>query len=117
MTKGKTAEGGDTGADAGAQDIPVGDESPRYTDAMGNALDPATIEAAAAVAVDVDQAPPQAKRGQRIIRYLGATDLVEYEGGIQFRPGAAVAVPSELAEELLTSPRERFEEVTELNGD
>lgn len=94
------------GEDAAADDQPA---DSKYQDAMGNPLDPATVEAA----IQEEPIPevPAPRTGTVRLRYLGRTDLIEV-GGHQFRPGATADVPIEVAEELLTHPSESFEEVS-----
>ena len=52
--------------------------------------------------------------GNLLIRYEGAADRFEAgPDGIVFRPGEAVEVPTEVAEDLLTMPGETFVEVVD----
>ena len=51
-------------------------------------------------------------RGSKALIYRGRADLYEH-GDYQFRPGQPVVVPSDVAEDLLTTPFVKFEEVEE----
>jgi hypothetical protein len=53
------------------------------------------------------QAPPTPPEGHVSVTYHGVADLIEL-GAYKFRPGQPVYVPSDLVEELLTWPNERF---------
>lgn len=53
---------------------------------------------------------PEVPEGHELVRYTGSADLFAH-GAYQFRGGQPVAVPSEIAEELLTYPHEPFERV------
>ena len=56
------------------------------------------------------ETPLEVPEGHVALVYLGSADLVEH-GEYRFRPGQPVVVPSETAEEILTTPFERFERV------
>ena len=56
------------------------------------------------------ETPLEVPEGHVALVYLGSADLVEH-GEYRFRPGQPVIVPSETAEEILTTPFERFERV------
>lgn len=104
----KDAPDGKAAADKDAQDVGgEAQDGPHHEDAMGN---PIKIEQTAPAAGAAPLAAvPKVRRGERVLVYRGLTDLVEL-GGYQFRPGIPVAVTEEIAEELLTHPRENFEE-------
>ena len=62
---------------------------------------------------DTDEAPRKAsKSGTRMIVYRGRADVFEHGEHI-LRPGQPVEVPSDVAEDLLTYPNEKFEEAKE----
>lgn len=60
---------------------------------------------------DKDEAPRSTKAATKIV-YRGTADSFEHGKHI-FRPGEPVEVPSEVAEDLLTYPNEKFEESKE----
>lgn len=61
-----------------------------------------------------EEAPKEkpSKVSTTTLRYSGAADVFHH-GEHRFRNGEPVAVPSDVAEELLTTPFEKFEEVKE----
>lgn len=58
-----------------------------------------------------EETPPEKPSTQRL-RYLGRADVFRHKEH-SFRNGQPVEVPSDVAEELLTTPFERFEVVKE----
>lgn len=69
---------------------------------------PAEDEPQPDAAAEPEETPLEIPEGFAAVRYLGAADAFEY-GAYTFRGDKPVAVPSEIAEELLTFPFERFE--------
>ncbi len=61
---------------------------------------------------DADEAPRKSSKGSTKIVYRGRADSFEH-GKYTFRPGQPVSVPSDVAEDLLTYPNEKFEESKE----
>lgn len=59
---------------------------------------------------ETEQATP--KRGERTLVYRGNADVFRY-GALRIRPGEPFVVTASQAEDLLTWPRERFEEVSQ----
>lgn len=57
-----------------------------------------------------EETAPEPPEGYVAVRYMGAADALEY-GEYVFRPGQPVFVPSDVAEEVLTTPFETFETV------
>lgn len=72
--------------------------------------EPTPIEGMPAFVVEaqVEEALPEVPKGHRLVVYTGFADVVEH-GEYTFRVGKPVAVPSKVAEELLTLPFESFE--------
>jgi hypothetical protein len=93
-----------------AKDEAAAEAPPQTFDAMGNKI---TVEAPAPVtAAAAATEPPPPKRGHATVVYRGRATVLEVHG-IEFRPGVAVNVPNDIAEEILTNPDETFEEVKE----
>jgi hypothetical protein len=67
-------------------------------------IDPVEVEAAP----EPEETLPEIPKGHELLSYIGDSDAFVY-GEYTFRVGQPVAVPSAVAEELLTYPFERFE--------
>lgn len=102
MTKAKASE-----ADTG-QDAPVESDAPIEWVEPVASYEAAIIDPEPEAAAQDEETQPEIPEGHAAIRYVGPADVFEH-GAYQFRGGQPVIVPSEVAEELLTYPFERFE--------
>lgn len=85
-----------------AADAPVATEGDEYVSPVMPADEPSTAQPADAL--------PEVPTGHVLVVYRGTADVVVH-GEHRFRSGQPVAVPSEVAEDLLTLPNESFEQI------
>jgi hypothetical protein len=93
---------------AGASDEPQEEDLGEPAPYEAKVIDPPEPEPL--VAAQPEEAPLEIPTGYEAIEYRGVADMVEH-GAFRFRRGEPVAVPSDVAEELLTLPFEHFERV------
>ncbi len=75
--------------------------------------EPADGESSRPVADDTEkEATPEAESETRTLVYRGNADTFRF-GELRIRPGEPFTVTADVAEDLLTYPRERFEEVSQ----
>lgn len=93
-----------TGTEPSAEEAPIEEPVHPYE---AQIIDPAE-ETEPEAAAEAEDAQPEVPEGFVLLRYVGVADTFEHDA-YTFRGGKPVAVPSEIAEELLTYPFERFE--------
>lgn len=97
----KSEEAPPTSSEASPEDV---------LDVEAPAAETSEPEAAAPSDEPVKEARSERADGGVTLVYRGNADVFSH-GAFRIRPGQPVTVPSDVAEELLTFPRERFEKV------